>query len=301
MKFPLKSLQGWHECCILRDMRVLITACMAVLTAALPSVSREGNRSSSFAVRQAGDAPASEFCGNIRNTAFSSGEKLTYRISYILAGVSLNGGEATFNTSLEKYQGKNVYHVVAEGKSTHDLFFKVRDKYESYIDTSTLQPYKFIRNVDEGGYKTFEDVSFYKATNTAITNSGTYNVPSCVQDVISAIFYARNIDFDRYHANDTIPFDMFLDRRVYHLHIRYLGKTTIRTKYGKFHTIKFKPLLVKGNMFEGGEKMTVWVTDDPNHIAVRIESPVSVGKVDVDMKVKDCHNLRYPLTSLIDQ
>jgi hypothetical protein len=91
---------------------------------------------------------------------------------------------------------------------------------------------------------------------------------------------------------------MFLDRRVYHLHIRYLGKTTIRTKYGKFRTIKFKPLLVKGNMFEGGEKMTVWVTDDPNHIAVRIQSPVTVGRVDVDMT--GYHNLRYPLSSLID-
>ena len=285
-------------------MRVLITACMALLTVAVPSVSRDGYPSRGAATRQepgvvAREDPGSEFCGNIRNTAFNAGEQLTYRVSYVLAGVALNGGEATFNTSLEKYQGKSVYHVVAEGKSTHDLFFKVRDKYETYIDTGTLQPYKFIRNVDEGGYKTFENVSFYKATNTAITNSGTYTIPSCVQDVISAIFYARNIDFDKYHPNDTIPFDMFLDRRVYHLHIRYLGKQTIRTKYGKFRTIKFKPLLVKGNMFEGGEKMTVWVTDDPNHIAVRIESPVSVGRIDVDM-IKN-HNLRYPLSSQINQ
>jgi hypothetical protein len=52
-------------------------------------------------------------------------------------------------------------------------------------------------------------------------------------------------------------------------------------------------------MFEGGEKMTVWVTDDPNHIAVRVESPVSVGKIDVDMT--DCHHLRYPLSSKLDQ
>jgi hypothetical protein len=291
-------------------MRVLITACLVLLTAAVPSVSRDGHRSGVAAARQepglAGKVDrrsalkvdtGSQFCGNIRNTAFSSGEKLTYRVAYVLAGVVLNGGEATFNTSLEKYQGKSVYHVVAEGKSTHDLLFKVRDKYETYIDTATLQPYKFIRNVDEGGYKTFENVSFYKATNTAITNSGTYAIPSCVQDVISAIFYARNIDFAKYQPNDTIPFAMFLDRRVYNMHIRYLGKDVIRTKYGKFHTIKFKPLLVKGNMFEGGEKMTVWVTDDPNHIAVRIESPVSVGKVDVDMI--DNHNLRYPLTSQI--
>jgi len=278
-------------------MRVLISAWIATLGLAIPSMAGDSHiRDRQTEPEIASD---SEFCGNIRNTAFSPGETLSYRISYVLAGVTLNGGQATFNTSLEKYQGKSVYHVVAEGKSTHDLFYKVRDKYETYIDTATLQPYKFIRNVNEGGYKTFENVSFYKATNTAITNSGTYAVPSCVQDVISAIFYARNIDFSKYQANDTIPFYMFLDRRVYHLHIRYLGKATIRTKYGKFHTIKFKPLLVKGNMFEGGEKMTVWVSDDPNHVAVRIESPISVGKIDVDMMSSS--NLRYPLSSRIER
>jgi hypothetical protein len=239
------------------------------------------------------------FCGNIRNTAFDAGEKLTYKVAYVIAGVNLNGGVATFNTSLEKYQGKPVYHIVAEGKSTHDLFYKVRDRYETYIDTNTLQPYRFIRDVYEGGYKTYENVTFYKPTHTAITNTGIYPVPSCVQDVVSAIFYARNIDFDSYRANDTIPFDMFLDRQVYHMHIRYLGKTTIRTKYGKFRAIKFKPLLVKGNMFEGGEKMTAWVTDDPNHIAIRIQSPVAVGKVTIDLT--ECDRLRYPLSALIDK
>jgi hypothetical protein len=50
-------------------------------------------------------------------------------------------------------------------------------------------------------------------------------------------------------------------------------------------------------MFEGGEKMTMWVTDDPNHIAIRIESPITLGKVSVDMT--GCHNLRYPLSSKI--
>jgi hypothetical protein len=52
-------------------------------------------------------------------------------------------------------------------------------------------------------------------------------------------------------------------------------------------------------MFEGGEKMTVWVSDDPNRLILRIESPITVGSVKVDMmKYK---NLRHPLTSLIKE
>jgi hypothetical protein len=278
-------------------MKVFIPVIILLLTLVSPLMDVRGGEPDVKASKKAGPAD-SAFCGNIRNTAFTAGENLTYKVSYVVAGISLSGGEATFKTDLEKLMGKDVYHIVAEGKSYHDMLFKVRDKYETYIDTSTLQPYKFIRNVNEGGYKTVENVSFYKATNTAITNTGTYQVPSCIQDVLSAIFYARNIDFSQYKPNDRIPFDMFLDRQVYPIYIRYLGRETIRTKYGKFRTFKFKPLLVKGTMFEGGEKMTVWVTDDPNHIAVRIQSPITVGKVSVDMI--DCHNLRYPLSSQVN-
>ena len=90
---------------------------------------------------------------------------------------------------------------------------------------------------------------------------------------------------------------MFLDNEVYEMYIRYLGKETIKTKYGKFKAIKFKPLLIKGTIFEGGEKMTVWVSDDKNHIPIRIESPISVGSVKIDMI--SYRNLRYPLTSLV--
>jgi hypothetical protein len=279
-------------------MRVFITACILLLTLTLPLMAWDA-----FDQREdtASQQPGSEFCGGIRNHAFMAGEILKYKVNYGVGGLKLTtGGEASFTTTLEKFQGKDVYHVIGEGSTSpfYDKFFKVRDKYESYIDTATLQPYKFLRDVNEGGYKTYENVSFIKVTHTAITNTGVYNIPECIQDVLSAIFYARNIDFDHHKVDDKIPFYMFLDRQVYPLYIRYLGKETIRTSYGKFRTIKFKPLLVKGTMFEGGEKMTVWVSDDPNHIAVRIESPITVGRVTVDMSYY--RNLRYPLTSLID-
>ncbi len=114
--------------------------------------------------------------------------------------------------------------------------------------------------------------------------------------MISAVYYARNIDFSKYKAGDKIPFDLFIDNAVFPMYIRYLGKETIKTRYGKFRTIKFKPLLVGGTIFEGGEKMTVWVSDDANKIPVRIESAIVVGSVKVDMM--GYRNLRYPLSSL---
>ncbi|MFL9481247.1 DUF3108 domain-containing protein [Chitinophagaceae bacterium LWZ2-11] len=242
--------------------------------------------------------PGDDFC-SIRNSAFQDTESITFNVFYSVVGVYINAGTASFTANLEHLNNKPVYHVVGVGtsNSSYDWIFKVRDRYESYIDTSNLQPLKFIRNVDEGGYKIYENVTFNQQTNTVTTNKGVFKVPNCIQDVISMIYYARNINFDKYKADDKIPFTMFLDNEVYNLYIKYLGRETVKTKYGKFKAIKFKPLLVKGTLFKGGEQMTVWVTDDPNHIPLRIESPIAVGSVKVDMM--QYKNLRHPLSSMI--
>lgn len=235
----------------------------------------------------------------MKNSAFKADEEVKMKIFYSTLGMYVGAGEAIFTSSLERYNGKPVYHFIGTGStySFFDGFFKVRDKYESYVDTSNLLPIKFVRNIDEGGYKKYNNVTFNQEANSAVSTNGVFKVTDCIQDVVSAVYYARNIDFNQYKPEDKIPFDMFLDDEVYHLYIRYMGKETIKTRYGKFNAIKIRPLLVKGTIFEGGEKMTAWLSDDPNHLLLRVDSPIAVGSIKVDMM--SYKNLRHPLTSLI--
>jgi hypothetical protein len=235
----------------------------------------------------------------IRNTAFIAGEQVMMKVFYSTMGMYVGAGEANFTTTIERFNGKPVYHFVGDGKtySFFDNFFKVRDRYESYTDTATLLPYKFVRNVDEGGYKKYNNVTFNHDANSAVSTNGVFKTTDCIQDVVSAVYYARNIDFSKYKVDDKIPFDMFLDDEVFHLYVRYMGKEKIKTRYGKFNAIKIKPLLVKGTIFEGGEKMNAWLSDDPNHLLLRVESPIAVGSIKVDMM--SYKNLRYPLTSFV--
>lgn len=239
-----------------------------------------------------------EFCG-ISNSAFQADEQVTFNVYYAVAGIYVNAGTATFTATLDRMNNHVVYHVVGDGKtnSSYDWIYKVRDVYESYIDTATLQPLKFTRSISEGGYKKYENITFNKTANTAVTGEGVFKVPGCVQDVVSSMYYARNIDFDKYKPEDKIPFSMFLDNEVFNMYVRYLGKETVKTRYGRFNAIKIKPLLLKGTIFEGGENMTVWISDDANHIPLRVESPIVVGSVKIDMM--SYRNLRHPLTSLI--
>ncbi|MFZ9660999.1 MAG: DUF3108 domain-containing protein, partial [Chitinophagaceae bacterium] len=89
----------------------------------------------------------------------------------------------------------------------------------------------------------------------------------------------------------------FIDDEVHSLFIRYVGRDVVKTRFGTYKAIKIKPLLIRGTIFEGGEKMAVWISSDSNRIPLRIESPITVGSVKVDLQF--FQNLRYPFLSKV--
>ena len=229
-------------------------------------------------------ASAEDFCG-LRNTAWQSGETLRYKVYYNMGYLWAGAGEVVFTVKDEKMNGRTVHHISSQGSTykSYDWFYKVRDLYETYIDAETMLPRKFHRKVQEGNTRFENTLLFDHARGRVVSDKGTHKIPACVQDVLSAIYYARNIDFSAYKAGDKIPFSMFLDEQVHRLYIRCLGRERVKTKWGTFNAIKFAPLLLEGTLFKGGEGMVVWVSDDANHIPVRIDSPISVGSVKVDL------------------
>ncbi len=239
-----------------------------------------------------------DYC-NVKNTAYKEGEKITYKIYYVLAGVYVDAGEVIFSCNLEQLNNKPAYHFVATGTTLpfYDHFYKVRDRYDSYTDTETLRPLQFRRNTKEGSTKKYENIRFDHAASTAITDSGVIKVGPCIQDALSAVYHLRNVKFIHINPGDKIPFSIVLDNRIYPTYVRYLGKEILKTRFGRFRTIKFKVMLIKGTMFEEGEKMTVWVSDDVDHLPLRVESAIIVGSARADMM--DFQNLRTPLESQI--
>jgi hypothetical protein len=238
--------------------------------------------------------PSDESC-NIKNTSFKAGENVSYKIYYMLAGVHFEAGVVHFKCADEQLNGKAVYHITAVGKTIpfYDHLYKVRDLYETYIDTGSLLPYKFIRSTLEGGAKKYENIMFNRDVHTVISDSGVFKVPACVKDPLGALYYIRNMQVENLRPGDKIDFEMFLDNKLYKSYVRFIGKEIITTSYGKFHAIKIKALLIKGTMFEAGEKMTVWVTDDPNHIPIRVQAAIHIGNVKADLV--EYQNNRWPL------
>lgn len=121
----------------------------------------------------------------------------------------------------------------------------------------------------------------------------TLDFPENVFDVLSMIYYARCIPWEKYTKGDLIPIRLILDNEVYDTYIRYLGKEQKKIDDGSLvDCIKFQPKLIEGTIFPGGENMSVWVSDDKNRVPVYIQTPILVGNIKAILK--SSQSLKYP-------
>jgi len=222
---------------------------------------------------------------NKSNTAFKPGERLEYRLHYGIVDAAT--AVIRVDPQVTKINNRDVYHVIGEGTtvSTFDMFFKVRDKYESYIDKQGMFPHKFVRNVDEGGYKIQQDYTFYPAKRAYKNQKGEgYMTPEFVQDMMSAFYYARNLDFTNAKKGDIFKITCVVDDEIFPLKIKYMGKETIETDAGTFYAIKFAPVIQKGRIFKKEEDLSVWISDDKNHIPLMASAKIMVGSIKMELK-----------------
>jgi len=248
-------------------------------------------------------------CLNNTN-AFGYGEKVTLTAAYNWGILWVNAGEVWFSTDSIEQDGKTMLKLSSFGKSYnfYDLFFKVRDSIVAIVNPEPFLPQWFLRDTYEGGYKVDNEFIFDHSQKQiySLTSSSekpperdTLNFPDCTFDVLSGVYYARNIDFSECRIQDTIPIRVVIDGDLFELYIRYLGKEIIKNRDGqKYKCVKFSVLLVEGTIFKGGEDLVVWVTDDRNKIPVMVEAKILIGSVKAYLS--EFKGLKYEMDACIN-
>jgi hypothetical protein len=222
-------------------------------------------------------------------SAFQTGEWFRFKMSY--SGF-WKAGNATLTVKDSEVEGKPVYHVIGKGWTTGAIkwFFKVEDRYESYFDKTKLLPYKFVRNIDEGGHTKDIEIIFDQENNKAYINNKKHNKKSVVvtnpniQDMVSTFYYLRNnINVLTLKIGDEIKSDMFFDGENYGFKLKYLGQEIIDTEFGKINTLKFRPYVMAGRVFKEEESLTLWVSNDKNKMPLRIKADLAIGSLRADL------------------
>lgn len=216
--------------------------------------------------------------------AFQEGEWLKFKIKYGW----FNTSEATMSIKNSSLQGDPMYHITGFGKTTGmlDVFFKVRNNFESYISKEDGLSHKFIRKTSEGGHTKDKMIDFVPKENKAIVHNYKHGKVSehqtmpFTQDLLSALYYLRNkVDISRIKVGDEFFLNLFFDEENFNFKVKYIGEEVIKTKFGNVNTLIFKPYVQADRIFKEEEGVTIWITKDHNKIPVKIEAQILVGSI----------------------
>ena len=227
------------------------------------------------------------------NTAFIAGETITYQIKYGF----IVGGITTLSLTEEVYKQKSVFHAVAIGETTGmaEKIYGVKDIYESWFDKETNLPYKQIRNIKEGRYTKYNEVTYNRKNNTVESKlSGVHDVPEKILDLSSTFYYIRRVDFSKVNEGDVVFVNMYFSDEIFPFRLRYMGKETIRTKFGKISCLKISPVVEVGRMFKKQDDLTIWFTDDDNRLPVMVRMDIRIVGA-VFLKLIKYENIANPL------
>jgi len=230
---------------------------------------------------------------NVKEPVFKVGESLSYRLRYGF----ITAAEASIKVldTNVKFDERPVFHLLAEGRTagSFNIFYKVKNRYDSYIDKENLSPYLYTENIREANYRRNDKVRFYQNEQKVVSNKGTFKGNGQTFDVLSAYFFARSLDISKLKQGDKFSMDYFLGDGISKLEVQFVGRERIKTALGTFNCIKFSPSIQPGRIFRKDSKLYLWITDDANRIPVKAQVEILVGSVTLELIAAD--GIKYPL------
>ena len=251
---------------------------------------------------------ASAQCG-IENNAFKSGEELAYDLYFNWKFIWVKVGTAEMDTKMAKFEGKDAWksYLITRGNPKLDKFFVMRDTLLSYCNPD-LSPLYFRKGAKEGDSYYVDEIWYsYPHGNCQlkkhrITSSGehlwkTTTYKSCIYDMMSIFLRARNFDASKMKKNETIPMPVSDAMGLSNSWLEFRGRENYKMSDTKE---KFRCLVFSFYERDNGkskELLRFWVTDDENHIPVRLDMFLSFGSAKAYLK--SYKGVRSPMTAKI--
>lgn len=242
------------------------------------------------------------------NDAIKAGEELSYELKFNWKFIWINAGWAKMTVDTVTYKGKPCLKTDLESYTNKkiDMFFRMRDTL-TCVTSSDLVPLYFRKGAAEGKRYSVDDVKFsYRNGKCIVDQSRTVNgkkrepdhqeLSVCVYDMLSILLQARSYDASDYVPGDKILFSMATGKDVEKQTLIYRGKEVCKVENGlKFRCLVFSLVeYVKG---EEKEVITFYVTDDRNHLPVRLDMYLNFGSAKAFLS--EIKGNKHPLESLV--
>ncbi len=208
------------------------------------------------------------------------GERLTYDVKF---GALKVGTGAMEITGVDTVRGRDAWHTVFTIKGGVPLY-KVDDRMESWIDTTSFTSLRFASETHEGRRHRTKRVELYPERGVYVeegpnaTDKPTVDQPL---DEAAFIYFLRRIplvvgetySYDRYFKPDRNP-----------IRLEVLRRERIEVPAGTFETIVVRPIIKAKGIFSENGQAEVWLTDDARHAMVQMKAKVSFGSLNLQLK-----------------
>lgn len=233
----------------------------------------------------------------VQNNSFKEGEFLEFDLYFRYGIIFTKAGNSTLSVTDATYKNKNAYRMrlTANSLGAAKAIFSVSDTLISYT-TKSIVPLAYMKDAHEGGEYRTENVTYDYASgkvqvrninkkNNKLRYDTTLVSNNCIYDMLSIIYYARTLNYDRMKKGDQVKVEFLSGRKKVHMYIEHHGFENVSANDGrKYNCIKLV-LMINEKAFEDkDEAMKVYITNDLNRIPIRIDSKLKIGSTRVLLK-----------------
>ena len=208
-----------------------------------------------------------------------TGEYLKFSVRYGF----ITAGDAYLEVpEVRNYEGRPVFTLVARAESNKffSTFYKVRNRIESFWDTTGHYSRRFNESRHEGGYNEQSEIKFdYKQGEAIYTKENqSFAIPDNCQDALSSFYFTRT---QALPLGGSVVFDYHASHRSQPIEVRVLGRQKVDTPAGTFNCVVIEPVLKASGIFTNQGRLVIWLTDDERRFPVMMKSKVTIGAISV--------------------
>lgn len=222
-----------------------------------------------LATAQAQDTPS--------GVPYSVGEQLEFSVNWTVGNI----GTAWMHVvAVDSFGSNQVFRIEAGANSnkTIDLFYPVRDRFVSLIDTEEFFPHKFIKHQKEGKHEEYHEFIFLQdeLIRFDLVKGDTVDIVYQQQDELSIFYYFRTLDLQ---VGRGLLLENFVDKQGNPLKVAVVRTEWVEVPAGRFFCYVVEPYIKSGGLFKHKGNLQIWITADRNRIPVKVASNLDIGKI----------------------
>ena len=243
------------------------------------------------------------------NTAFVAGEELTYDLFFNWKFIWVSAGTASMSVKQTKWEGQSAYkaHLITRTSDRLDRFFMMRDTLQSII-TEDMAPRYYKKAANEGGRYYVDEVWYsypngtthlrqhYKDRNGGVEEK-TFDSTRCLYDMMSALLHARSFQVENLRKGEKLHMPMADGHKVEEITLIYRGRENFKMKS---NGVTYRCLVFSFVEYPKGKEkeiITFYISDDQNHIPVRLDLFLRFGVAKAYLSKSK--GLRHQCTSIV--